>query len=173
MATPSSKTLTRIRVTAQVAEEVFGRWKNRFRFLLRATYNKHKLTSLLIYTSMILHNLCTVCRGNEVKGYEPTHLASATWDKYCKEFTSEVCPGCTRRGAKHCIHAAENRNGASTQEALRNADHGAYRAIMRDSLWRKFIANTEHKSLTPEEDLILCEHKKLHKEMMRRTIEGI
>eukprot|EP00965_Chrysotila_dentata_P181300 5984476-Pleurochrysis_carterae.AAC.1 len=65
-----------------VVEEVFGLWKNRFRFLLRATYNRHKLTSLLIYTTTILHNMCTICKGNEVKGFEPSHFSSANWDKY-------------------------------------------------------------------------------------------
>jgi hypothetical protein len=40
-------------------EETFGRWKNRFRFLLYACDLDHKRMSNLIYASCIMHNVCT------------------------------------------------------------------------------------------------------------------
>ena len=40
-------------------EETFGRWKNRWRFLLRPCDTKHELTSRMIYASMVLHNFLT------------------------------------------------------------------------------------------------------------------
>eukprot|EP00965_Chrysotila_dentata_P074715 2468608-Pleurochrysis_carterae.AAC.1 len=97
--------------------ESFGRWKNRWRFLLRASYNRHNLTNHLIYTFMILHNMCTIHMGNEVKGmHHPLHNAHAMWSSYSKEYKADVCPTCKRAKIKHCLHVVQNRNGAHKQE---------------------------------------------------------
>ena len=45
-------------------EETFGRWKNRFRFLINPCDTEHELTSRMIYASMILHNFITVNSAN-------------------------------------------------------------------------------------------------------------
>lgn len=37
-------------------EQIFGIWKSRFRFLLEPLRTQHKLTTLMIYASAVLHN---------------------------------------------------------------------------------------------------------------------
>ena len=63
-------------------EETFGRWKNRFRFLLDASNGMHLiLFNRLVYASMILHNFCTVCIKKNVDlfclifYYSSTHVS--------------------------------------------------------------------------------------------------
>eukprot|EP00961_Rhodomonas_salina_P241978 3268895-Rhodomonas_salina.1 len=51
-------------------EQAFGWWKNRFRFLIRASQLSHGNQSMLIYATMILHNLCVVCGDCEKREWK-------------------------------------------------------------------------------------------------------
>lgn len=93
-------------------EEVFGRWKNRWRCLLRPTDLDHRMTSLEIYVTAILHNMLTVEHrledrdGDEAEGFVGT---DAGWQEFFEAFESERCPSCVRRQAAHCVHMARFR----------------------------------------------------------------
>ena len=119
-------------------EEVFGRWKNRFRFLMHPCGMSHRNTNLMIYASMVLHNMITIetrrddllpaQRGRSTAQLHTTGSTPAAaveefltefsgsdgaWQDFYAACESERCPMCAARGAHHCIHMAGNRNGAA------------------------------------------------------------
>mmetsp|Transcript_71370 Transcript_71370/g.149009 ORF Transcript_71370/g.149009 Transcript_71370/m.149009 type:complete len:214 (-) Transcript_71370:25-666(-) len=55
--------------TRFVVEETFGRWKNRFRVLRNYQYTQKKTAMWVIYSTMVLHNICEYMRDNL-----PTHI---------------------------------------------------------------------------------------------------
>ena len=81
-------------------EEAFGRWKNKWRFLLDPCRVNHKLTSQMIYTSAVLHNFCiahsTPDAGRTERGTHVWTTHFATMD--------QRCPMCKRRNVGHCVH---------------------------------------------------------------------
>ena len=101
-------------------EETFGRWKNKWRFLMNPINCDHTLTSKLIYTSAILHNYCTVCARDDDHEFF-THSSQVAWGKFLGKYQAELCPSCRRRGARHCVHQAMYRNGAATTAGARRA----------------------------------------------------
>lgn len=94
-------------------EEVFGRWKNRWRCLMRPMDLDHRLTSLAIYVTAILHNLLTVEHRREgIDGDEPSAFTGTdeAWSLFFDTYQPERCPSCTRRNGRHCVHMAHFRN---------------------------------------------------------------
>ena len=110
-------------------EEVFGRWKNRWRFLLNPVDTTLELQCSMVYASMILYNFVTIERRRESRhrqlGVEAARVArntsaaatldefdgsAAAWASFQAEFASERCPSCVGRGARVCLHMARNRN---------------------------------------------------------------
>ncbi len=51
--------------TCFYVEQCFGWWKNRWRILIRASQLTHEVQCALIYTTMILHNVCVVEQENK------------------------------------------------------------------------------------------------------------
>ena len=100
-------------------EEVFGRWKNRWRCLLRPSDLDHRMTSLQIYVTAILHNMLTVehrlegAGGEETEGFQGT---DAGWQEFFDAFASERCPSCVRRNSRHCVHMARFRSAGMGEE---------------------------------------------------------
>ena len=82
-------------------EEVFGRWKNRWRFLLRQMQVEPRTAVRLIYVSMILHNLCTMRADDAVDFKAGT---DEEWAAFFKTYKRAACPSCVRRNAVHCPH---------------------------------------------------------------------
>ena len=111
-------------------EETFGRWKNRWRFLLDPSHVDHKLTSQMIYASAVLHNFCTVHMraGGDLDGC----MAGGAWKQFFTEAQVQLCPTCKRRGKDFCIHQQPYRNGFLQQVALRRAP-----SEVRDQLCQK------------------------------------
>ena len=91
-------------------EETFSRWKNRFRFLLRELHLQHKTATLLIYVSMVLHNLCTIRRDDAVDFEDGT---GAEWAEFFQKFGQMRCPSCARKNVLHCPHVAKWASGGS------------------------------------------------------------
>jgi hypothetical protein len=117
-------------------EETFGRWKNRFRFLLYDSTLSHKLTTQLIYVSMILHNLCTV------HGRDHFDLGDSTdedWKQFFESKARMTCPSCARKGAMHCPHAKANRvaKPADGETAKEKRD------AIKDMLFQRVMTNVE------------------------------
>jgi|TARA_B110000196_G_scaffold309051_2_gene310302 hypothetical protein len=117
-------------------EETFGRFKNRFRFLLYAQDMDHARFNRVVYASVILHNLCTIRKDDAL---DFTSGADDEWQHFFKEFARDACPSCTRRGVLHCSHTARYRNmraacGSSAME-IRDA--------IKTSLWEEMRANNE------------------------------
>ena len=108
-------------------EETFGRWKNRFRFLLRESHLSHKLASILIYVSMILHNLCTIRKDDAVDFCEGT---DEEWQELYDNFKQMACPSCKLKRAMHCPHVPKWAANAS------NVTEGACAVEKRESLKR-------------------------------------
>jgi hypothetical protein len=119
-------------------EEVFGRWKNRFRFLLHTHDMKHKLFSQLVYSTMILHNICTMHKGNEIT----FNIGSdEEWQQYFKKYARDSCPSCTRANLAHCIHTRHNRErhkgGAVSGAPSKQRDE------LKEALWQS-LADGEY-----------------------------
>lgn len=143
-------------------EEVFGRWKNRFRFLIDPCHMNHAATNMMIYTSMILYNFITVERRREEHTGISIETAMTTrdeahhaltrfdgsdysWRTFYAQFASETCPACAARNSRHCTHMAAYRNQHELDVArtpMQARLRGAYRpSEMRDQiceqLWRR------------------------------------
>ena len=71
-------------------EETFGRWKNRWRFLLRPCDTKHELTSRMIYASMALHNFLT--RHKDAATFDEADDAK-TWTDFYLAIPANAAPG--------------------------------------------------------------------------------
>ena len=117
-------------------EETFGRWKNRFRFLLREMHLSHKMATNIIYVSMILHNLCTI-RNDDAVDFKAG--ADEEWQLFFDTFGQMSCPSCTRKGTFHCPHVSKWANAAS------DVSEGSSAAEKRDSikraLWLEVLAD--------------------------------
>jgi len=110
-------------------EETFGRWKNRFRFLLRESHLSHKMTTQLIYVSMILHNMCTVRKDDSVTDFDGG--TDAEWTAFFEKFAREACPACIRRKAAFCPHVEKH-----VKKRLVHAKGSCeMRNSIRDQLW--------------------------------------
>lgn len=121
-------------------EETFGRWKNRWRFLLREMHLDHKTANLLIYVSMILHNLCTIHKDDAV---DFTDGVDDEWRAFFEKFEADACPSCKRRGSMHCPHIARFR----TARAVTVAGAAAKRDAIRDALWAELCEAGEQDHL--------------------------
>ena len=122
-------------------EETFGRWKNRFRFLLRQIDLDHKTATILIYVSMILHNFCTihtVSKDNAVSHDEGT---DEEWAEFFKKFARQACPSCVRRGAMHCPHAARNAKAKAVPKG--SGGSAALREAIKNALWNDLIDSND------------------------------
>lgn len=113
-------------------EETFGRWKNRFRFLLRENHMSHKNATRLIYVSMILHNLCTIRKDDAVDFKDGT---DAEWLEFFETYASMSCPSCTRKGAMHCPHVQKWKDSGDSIPLSQNA--AARRDAIKDQMWEQ------------------------------------
>ena len=77
--------------TRFLMEETFGRWKNRFRFLLFSNDLSHKRMTNLIYASCIMHNACTILNDMAI---EFTIGAAKEWQDLFQKHERIACPGC-------------------------------------------------------------------------------
>jgi hypothetical protein len=123
-------------------EETFGRWKNRWRFLLHGLCGcEHALATWMIHISMILHNFATkenVLAGRHHADYA-TEKDDDTWSAFYTATKAILCPSCNRRSAKHCVHIRQfvrlTKNRARTRYYKDKAPC-AVRDELRDELWR-------------------------------------
>ena len=150
-------------------EEVFGRWKNRFRFLLREHDMKHKLHSQLVYTTMILHNICTIMKDDAV---EFECGACEEWQRFFTTYKRHACPTCTRFNIAHCTHTTRNRN----REKQGRSSHpvtgtpAEQRATLMADLWAS-LREGEH-DLNACSDRERAQLKRMHKAMQERAGAG-
>ena len=105
---------------------------NRFRFLLQATDLGHEMVTLLIYVSMILHNMCTICKDDAV---DFTTGADDDWHAFFKEYRRDACPMCVRRASLHCPHSAKNRNAPP----CKGDSAASLRDAIKVSLWNNLV----------------------------------
>lgn len=149
-------------------EETFGRWKNRWRFLLRPIHTNHKLTTLMIYTSGILHNFCTA----NAKDTLP-HLDDNTpvWSTFYKKYTAHRCFTCKQRGVAHCLHQAAFRNGAAQTFRARSAP-SVMRDDLRNMLWEKLTHGMAMGTGTPmdNDDVLLAQASGVNWKNVQHTI---
>jgi hypothetical protein len=119
-------------------EETFGRWKNKWRFLMNPVRAKHKLATNMIYASAILHNFCLAHHPNHTEA-DATYFhtsANTAWDSFLVSHQAHMCPTCKGRGLRHCVHQASYRNGNAQTANARRAP-----SVVRDELcaelWRR------------------------------------
>jgi len=132
-------------------EETFGRWKNRWRFLIHHCDTNHKLTSQMVYTSAVLHNLC------QVHGEDMSFDGSAEdWKAYHNKLALFQCSACRSTGKTHCIHQAAHRNGHAQQAAARRAP-SEIRESLCMSLWADLLSGRSSglQHLTQDDEHIL------------------
>lgn len=114
-------------------EETFGRWKNRFRFLLKAIDVEHHLAVRMIFTSMILHNACTLHRDDAILVDPDADSTNEAWLEYFKRYESHRCPDCVFHDRRHCVHDAPNRNMGRIAEM--KGDAWEMREQLKNLLW--------------------------------------
>ena len=118
-------------------EETFGRWKNKWRFLMNPLNVGHKLATRLIYASAILHNYCIMCARDDDHAYlVESQGSSICWHKFLDKYTAHLCPTCKRRGVKHCVHQASYRNGGAQTATARRAP-SLIREELCTELWKR------------------------------------
>jgi hypothetical protein len=120
-------------------EETFGRWKNRFRFLLYDSTLSHTLTTQLIYVSMILHNVCTVHKDD----FDLGDATDADWQAYFDKYARHSCPSCTRKDAMHCPHAQRRRSA----QPAKGGDAKAKRDELKAAMMEEVECELDHRVL--------------------------
>ena len=113
-------------------EETFGRWKNRFRFLLRENHMSHANATRLIYVSMILHNLCTIRNDDAVDFREG---ADEEWMEFFDKYARMSCPTCTRARTMHCPHVKKWRDSGESIPV--SGDARARRDAIKNQMWQE------------------------------------
>ena len=87
---------------------------------------------------MILHNICTMHKGNEIT----FNIGSdEEWQQYFKKYARDSCPSCTRANLAHCIHTRHNRErhkgGAVSGAPSKQRDE------LKEALWQS-LADGEY-----------------------------
>jgi len=111
-------------------EQAFGWWKNRFRFLIRASQVTHREQCMMIYASMILHNVCVVAgetggKQDWVQLLGQTHvvdgrLRDIELDAFYALHEKVMCAECRTAPVQrlYCVHA--DRIAAEDEELARS-----------------------------------------------------
>ena len=150
--------------TRVFVEETFGRWKNRFRFLINPCDTEHELTSRMIYASMILHNFITVNSANSgladsafgIEVMAGGKTDTEIWAEFYSANEPDLCPACRRRNALHCVHMSEyqadvSRGRVGATRRTRDVIH--QRNYLRDKFWRRLIgAEPDHEYSDASDD---------------------
>ena len=149
-------------------EETFGRWKNRWRFLLRPCVTKHELTSRMIY-AMVLHNFLT--RHKDAATFDEADDAK-TWTDFYRENKAMLCPSCARRQPqpKHCVHVERNDKRASQRSWRKPSEQ---RDHLRDRMWRELV---QPSSIRDDDDALelggVVVDNPEYQLMLRRALNG-
>ena len=115
-------------------EETFGRWKNRFRFLLWPCDIEPLRFSRMVFASCVLHNVCTYHADPPLQEAPST---DEDWLQHFKDHRQLACPSCVRNMTLHCVHSERNR--ASRPEPLGTNGANDIRIAIRDQLWRERV----------------------------------
>lgn len=124
-------------------EETFGRWKNRFRFLLYECDLSDQMYNNLVYASLILHNLCTIRKDDAVNF---TTGADEEWQAFFERNKRTQCPECARRDALHCPHVWNNRRAS----AVTGGDAHTKREAIKAKLWADMVARDDYNAILAE-----------------------
>ena len=118
-------------------EEVFGRWKNRFRVLLSAPCVSHMWMTKIIYASLVLHNMCTILKDNLCTLRQGT---DEEWQQYFNLYGKKSCPSCTALMRVDCSHIAINKSTPAIQGCANTIE---LRNKIKDMLWDKHNADAQ------------------------------
>ena len=122
-------------------EQTFGIWKSRFRFLMHSMPGcSHKLFSLLIYASAVLHNYLIGTRDPTAQDLL-VDTSNHDWTKFFSTHMAHQCPTCVRDRKPHCIHQAAYRNGNAQAAHARQAP-SAIRDQLCADLWAQVCNDT-------------------------------
>ena len=84
-------------------EETFGRWKNRFRCLLKQLEFKQKYSKSIIFATAVLHNICTIFNDLDVKYFDGSDsgvgFPSSSLAIYIALYPLDkiICPRCNKK----------------------------------------------------------------------------
>jgi hypothetical protein len=154
-------------------EETFGRWKNRFRFLLHDHDMKHAMHTKLVYCTMILHNVCTIHKDDAV---EFNSGSDDGWKAFFSTYKRHACPSCVRANIAHCPHVTRNRNKASYRASNRpKGKPSDQRDQMAATLWQE-LCDGKHDLMPAHEHHMPADPRGAHaaRELaqMRRAMEA-
>jgi hypothetical protein len=99
----------------------------------------------MVYTSMILHNACTILKDDAVD-FDVGN--DADWQSFFTEFASHRCPSCKAKNVGHCPHDATNRNPGQWYKVVGEA-HGQ-REQIKNYLWDRDVVEGEVPTLTSD-----------------------
>ena len=149
-------------------EETFGRWKNRFRFLLHDHDMKHELHAQLIYCTIILHNVCTIHKDDAV-AFDVG--SDNEWQAFFKAYKRDACPSCTRANMAHCTHMARNRSRERKRASCPKGKPSQQRALLTDRLWDDLCSGKHDLMPASAHDASSGAHARAHTAMMHAMRE--
>lgn len=122
-------------------EETFGRWKNRWRFLVNPIGVQHRLQTLMIYVSAILHNYCTVHARDRLQASD--HNPSPDWQKFYDAYGLQRCKACEEHGSSpmQCVHEAAARNKMVNMGANARRKPSQMRVDLCKELWEHLLGD--------------------------------
>lgn len=108
-------------------EEVFGRWKNRWRCLMHPCGLSHKETTRQIFACAVLHNMVTIELRGAGRDEEAFSGTDEAWQRHFRECAPELCPRCAFDGRVVCTHMTRNRYAGTadspSEEAAQLREH--------------------------------------------------
>jgi hypothetical protein len=109
-------------------EETFGRWKNRFRCLLKGLDFSQNHSKSIIFATAILHNMCTLCNDldhsyfdgsdGSAAGFSPSPLS--VYDELYS-IDRIVCPRCKKK-SNGAMAFSKNGCGCFTNSVVERLD---------------------------------------------------
>ena len=93
--------------TRMYVEQVFGMWKSRWRVCIKEQQCSHGQMSLMIYATMVLHNMCQYYSNDPVMSCGTEYLEewnSVDMLEFMTNFPLPRCKHCRENSVIHCVH---------------------------------------------------------------------
>jgi hypothetical protein len=89
-------------------EQVFGMWKSRFKVCIREQHCSHGMMTLMIYATMILHNICQFYSNEPEMSCGDDYMADDRTQvdmlRFMQNYPIPRCKKCRIESVLHCVH---------------------------------------------------------------------
>eukprot|EP00951_Prasinocladus_malaysianus_P037107 scaffold395992_cov48-Prasinocladus_malaysianus.AAC.2 len=132
-------------------EQIFGMWKNRWRINMFESKVHRSFLSLMIYATLILHNICCIYNLGSYKG-GPDEIDASMVQKYMEAYPHDRCSQCRKNASLHCSHRNRSAANSWAEVSSEAASMRQRRDEIADKLWDAYFATHGKYPVAPRHD---------------------